>query len=240
MRNIVRLTFMPIFTLFMSFADVDAQVLNEKHKSIVTIAALTAKGDLPALKVSLNKGLDAGLSINEIKEMLIQLAAYCGFPRSLNAINTFNAVTTERRAKNINDPLGAEPTPLGNTENKYQIGKNNLEKLTGRPESGTKTGYAAFVPVIDTFLKEHLFADIFSRGVLTNQERELTTISALASLGGVESQLQGHLSISMRLGFTESQLRQMLSMIENSIGKKEADAGREVLLKVVAARKQAN
>ncbi|WP_317131371.1 carboxymuconolactone decarboxylase family protein [Mucilaginibacter ginsenosidivorax] len=240
MKNIARLTFIPIFTLFMTFTEVDAQVLNGKQRSIVNIAALTAKGDLPALKLSLNTGLDAGLSINEIKEILIQLAAYCGFPRSLNAINTFSAVTAERKAKGISDFLGTEPTPPGNTSNKYEIGKNNLEKLTGRAENEIKTGYAAFVPVIDTFLKEHLFADIFSRGVLTNQERELTTISALASLGGVESQLQGHLSISMRLGFTEAELRQMLLIIENSIGKKEADAGREVLSKVVALRKQTN
>ncbi len=218
----------------------DDQVLNDRQKSIVAISALTAKGNLPALKLSLDNGLNAGLTVNEIKEILIQLAAYCGFPRSLNAINTFSAVTAERKAKGINDPAGAEPILLSNTANKYEIGKQNLEKLTGRPETGPKRGYAAFIPVIDTFLKEHLFADIFSRGVLTNRERELITISALASLGGVESQLQGHLSISMHLGFTELQLRQMLSIVETSIGKKEADAGREVLSKVVAGRTQTN
>ena len=218
----------------------DHQDLNLRQKSIVSISAFTARGNLQNLHNALTDGLNAGLTINEIKEILIQLAAYCGFPRSLNAINTFNTVSTERKAKGINDLIGAEPTPLGNTANKYEIGKQNLENLTGRPETGPKRGYSACVPVIDTFLKEHLFADIFSRGVLTNQERELTTISALACLGGVESQLQGHLSISMRLGFTEHQLRQMLSIIETSIGKKEADAGREVLAKVVAARTQTN
>jgi hypothetical protein len=35
------------------------------------------------------------------------------------------------------------------------------------PQDGPPTGYSAFAPVIDTFLKEHLFADIFERDVLT-------------------------------------------------------------------------
>jgi hypothetical protein len=40
-----------------------------------------------------------------------------------------------------------------------------LERLTKRPENGPKSGFAAFCPVIDVFLKEHLFADIFERDV---------------------------------------------------------------------------
>lgn len=32
------------------------------------------------------------ITINEIKEVLVQMYAYCGFPRSLNGINTFMTV----------------------------------------------------------------------------------------------------------------------------------------------------
>jgi alkylhydroperoxidase/carboxymuconolactone decarboxylase family protein YurZ len=216
------------------------QNLNQRQKSIVSISAFTARGDLQRLRSALEDGLTAGLTINEVKEILIQLSAYCGFPRSLNAINAFNTITIERKSKGINDPIGIEPASMGNVTNRYEIGKANLERLTGRHETGPKKGYASFVPVIDSFLKEHLFADIFSRGVLTDAERELTTVAALTSLGGVEAQLQGHLSISLRLGFTESQLKQMLSVVEVCIGKKESDAGREVLSKVVAAGAQPN
>ncbi len=57
--------------------------LNAKQQSIVTISALTAKGDLQKLRGALNAGLDSGLTANEIKEALVHLYAYCGFPRSL-------------------------------------------------------------------------------------------------------------------------------------------------------------
>lgn len=206
--------------------------LSDAQKSIVAIAALTAKGDLPTLKTSIHTGLDAGLTINQVKEILIQLYAYCGFPRSLNGINTFMNVLSERKAKGIKDPEGDAPVQV-NTADKYALGKNNLDKLTGRTASGPPTGYAAFVPAIDTMLKEHLFADIFGRGVLTIQERELTTVSALVSLGGVESQLSSHLTIAIHTGLSEIQLKEMLAIQEEKIGKNEADAGRNVLNRII-------
>jgi 4-carboxymuconolactone decarboxylase len=86
--------------------------LNGQQQSIVSIAALTAIGDLQHLKTELNTGLDAGLTVNEIKEILVQLYAYCGFPRSLNGISTFMKVVEERTAKGIQDVTGKEATPV--------------------------------------------------------------------------------------------------------------------------------
>jgi len=42
--------------------------LNTKQQCIIPISAFTAKGDMLQLDSALNDGLDAGLSINEIKE----------------------------------------------------------------------------------------------------------------------------------------------------------------------------
>ncbi len=69
--------------------------LSAKEKSIITIASLTTKGDLVTLKSELNKGLEAGLTVNEIKEILIHTYAYCGFPRSIRGLQTFMEVLSE-------------------------------------------------------------------------------------------------------------------------------------------------
>src|SRR5437870_12427589 len=91
------------------------QSLNAQQQSIVSIAALTAVGNLEQLKTQLNTGLDAGLTINEINEILAQIYAYCGFPRSLNGINTFMNVVEERKAKGIKDTYGKEASPIADT-----------------------------------------------------------------------------------------------------------------------------
>lgn len=194
--------------------------LSGKEKSIITIASLTAKGDLKKLKTELNTGLEAGLTVNEVKEVLIHTYAYCGFPRSIRGLQTFMEVLNERKAKGIIDEPGKEASPIREDGNKYQRGKKILEQLTKTPQSNALTGYSAFAPTIDTFLKEHLFADIFERDVLTYSQRELVTISVISAIGDAEPMLKGHLSISLNVGISPEQLKEFIGVIKPIIGTK--------------------
>jgi 4-carboxymuconolactone decarboxylase len=212
--------------------NMDNQELNQKQKSIVCIASLISVGNLTELKTHLNVGLDAGLTVNEIKEVLVQMYAYCGFPRCLNGINTFMEVVSDRKAIGIIDVEGNLASPISNTEDKYETGKKTLQTLTGIEEIGPNTGASAFTPIIDVFLKEHLFADIFSRDVLTYQQRELATISVLTALEGVAPQLQFHLGVGLNIGFSEKQLLEVFSIIETQIGSQQAEVAKNVLAKL--------
>ncbi len=225
--------FLTIISIKMNAQNIESQSFTHQQQSIVNIASLTAVGNLPSLKIQLNAGLEAGLTINEIKEILVQMYAYCGFPRCLNGINTFMAVVEERKAKGINDVTGIEASLIIESANKYETGKQTLQKLTGTEEKGPKIGAAAFTPIIDVFLKEHLFADIFSRDVLTYQQRELATISVLSAMEGVAPQLQFHLNVGLNIGITESQLHQLFSIIQTQIGEKQADVAKNELLKII-------
>ncbi|WGQ10512.1 carboxymuconolactone decarboxylase family protein [Pedobacter gandavensis] len=211
--------------------------LNSKEKSIIRIAASTGKGDLTKLKTELNKGLEAGLTVNQIKESLIHIYAYAGFPRSIRGLQTFMAVLEERKKKGINDLIGAEASPTHDERSKYVRGKAILKELTGITEPAKKTGYAAFAPEIEIFLKEHLFADIFERDVLSYTERELVTISVLSSIAGVEPMLNSHLNICLNLGLTPSQLQGFLNVIKSNIGKNEFESAKTVLNNVLKNKK---
>jgi alkylhydroperoxidase/carboxymuconolactone decarboxylase family protein YurZ len=93
--------------------------LSLKRQKIITIAAYTANGELQDLKSALYDGLDTGLSINEIKEVIVHLYAYCGFPRSIRGLQTFMEVLDERKAKGIHDKTGAAVSPINQELNKY-------------------------------------------------------------------------------------------------------------------------
>ena len=209
------------------------KALTAKQQSIIPIAAYTAQGELQRLKPALNEGLDAGLTINEIKEVIVHLYAYCGFPRSIRGLQTFMEVLDERKAKGITDKPGAEASPVNDERSKYERGRENLEKLIGMPLNETKKGYAAFAPVIEIFLKEHLFADIFERDILTFAERELVTVSVLSSIGGVEPMLRSHLSICLNVGLTPEQLNEFVDIIKSTGGEKEAKEAQKVLNEVL-------
>jgi 4-carboxymuconolactone decarboxylase len=215
----------------------DTSILNPKQQAIAGIAALTAKGDLSTLKTALNAGLDAGLTINQVKEVIVHIYAYAGFPRSIRGLQTFMTVLDERKAKGISDVMGVDASPINAEGSKYERGKAILEKLTGVPETGPRSGYAAFAPQIEIFLKEHLFADIFERDILTYAERELVTISVLSSIGGVAPMLRSHLNICLNVGITSTQLQQFIGIIKRWIGQEEAHAAKVVLEDVLRANK---
>jgi len=212
------------------------QALSAKQHSIIPIAAFTANGDLDKLRPALHAGLDAGLTVNEIKEILVQMYAYAGFPRSLNGITTFMAVMDERHAKGITDEVGKEASPVPADMNKDAYGAQVRARLAGQDVIPPPSGYQLFTPVIDTFLKEHLFADIFVRDNLDDQSRELATIAALASMTGTAGQLQFHLGAAMHTGLTEAQMKDFIAVLKAKVGTQEAESADAILGKVLSNR----
>ncbi len=210
--------------------------LTPTQQRIVTIASNTAIGNLDVLKTELNAGLNAGLTINQIKEILVQMYAYAGFPRSLQAINTFMVVLEERKSKGLKDTEGAGASVIKDTRDKYTRGREILEALT-RTDQTKISGANAFAPAIDIYLKEHLFADIFERDILTYSERELATISALAAMHGIEPMLQSHINMGLNVGVTVPQLQELVKIITESVSQEQGIIANNILIKVLENRK---
>ena len=216
--------------------ETENKLLSSRDKSTIAIAVLTAKGDLVQLKSKLFGGLEAGLTINEIKEIVVHTYAYCGFPRSIRGLQTFMEVLEERKSKGIIDQLGNEATKVINEEDKYSRGKSILQKLTNATIPNTLSGYAAFAPIIDIFLKEHLFADIFERDVLSFIQREWVTISVISTIGEAEPMLKSHLLICLNLGVVPEQLKEFTEIIKPIIGKRKTKSAKHVLKEVLKSK----
>ena len=207
----------------------EAVVLTAEQQHIISVAAYTANGDIEALKAEFPEALEAGLTVNEIREILIQMYAYAGFPRSLNGINAFIEVLEQRKEQGIEDEKGAEPTPVAEDTDMTAYGNKVRNELSGRNMSDNQAAFAQFAPVIDEYLKKHLFGEIFSRDVLSMQEREFATIGALAAMDGTGAQLGAHLNFSMNVGITEEQLRSFVDVIEQEFGNEKAAAAKQIL-----------
>ena len=122
---------------------------------------------------------------------------------------------------------------MPNKSNKYERGQNILAEISGISATAPKAEYASFAPTIETFLKEHLFADIFERDLLSYQERELATVSILAGVGDVEPMVYSHMSICLHLGITAEQLTALLNIIEINLGRSSSDSLRIVLSNLI-------
>lgn len=213
------------------------QALSRRQQAIIPIAAFTAEGDIIRLKPALHRGLDNGLSVNEIKEVMVHLYAYAGFPRSLNAMGAFMGVMQERKAKGIQDEQGKQASPIPSDLDRDKYGAEIRARLAGLDKDISGTAWQQFSPVMDTFLKEHLFADLFARDVLTHEDRELATIAALANMKGTESQLAFHFGAAMNTGFTQEQMKDFIVVLNSQVDKAQAQSAQKVLTEVLNTRK---
>ena len=176
----------------------------EQAASMSAIACNEAKGDLVALESAIHNGLEAELTVSQVKEALSQLYAYTGFPRSLNALGVLQRVIGDRQAKGKSVIMGEDASPLPDDFDALKEGTRVQTQLTGKPFDYT------FAPATDYYLKAHLFGDIFARDNLTYADRELVTVSALSGLQGVEPQLKSHIAGARNMGVTEEQLQNIV------------------------------
>ena len=226
------------------YGTVNLKEMPARLQKIALIAAFTASGDMERLKTVLVEGLEAGLTVNEIKEVLIHTYAYAGFPRALNGINAFIEVMDIRAKQGIEDVFGPEASKVITDKSKYQYGYDVLATLRDPkyvPSKGAaapKPRYEAFTPTIEVFLKEHLFADLFSRDLLSYLDREVATVGVLSNLPGANAQFRSHIGLTMTQGASEEQMQHLFMVMGTYLGKERGDNALGVLKELLDSRKK--
>ena len=78
------------------FGDVwEREELSKRDGSLITVAALVAGGNTEQLTNHLVRAKDNGLTETELKEVIIHLAFYTGWPRAMSAITIAKQVFTD-------------------------------------------------------------------------------------------------------------------------------------------------
>ena len=89
------------FVLEYGYADIFSRDnLDIKYRQIATISALTALGNAQSqLKFHINAGMNIGLTFENIKEIMLLMTVYAGFPEGINGTNVLREVINERENK---------------------------------------------------------------------------------------------------------------------------------------------
>jgi 4-carboxymuconolactone decarboxylase len=69
--------------------------LDKKTRSMLSLAMLTALGKSPEIKLHVRGAINNGLSVEDIKEVLLHATVYCGIPAGLDAFKAANEVLKE-------------------------------------------------------------------------------------------------------------------------------------------------
>ena len=192
--------------------NISAQTLSERQLNLATCAALEAQGDLVRLEPAICKALDAGVTVNELKEAFSQLYAYTGFPRSLNALGVLSKVLENRKPEWKDGKEWTRPEVWDNADAALRIGTETQTRLSGKPFT------YSFCPQDDYYLKAHLFGDIFAGDQLSDADREIVTVAALSALKGVAPQLAAHKRGAVNMGNTPEQVDELCKYLgENGL-----------------------
>ena len=72
--------------------------LSTRDREIAAVAALVALGRSSQLPQHLRASLKAGLTPEELREVILQTATIAGFPPAMNAMSTLRTILAEREA----------------------------------------------------------------------------------------------------------------------------------------------
>lgn len=199
---------------------------------IVPIAAFAVIGDEVKLERTLENGLESGLTINEINEVLVQIHAYAGFPRSIAATEIFKGVVEYRKNIGINDLLGKKAKmPTRDSLDRWDAGYNEIIKLTGTTKFNSEL--FNFSPELESALYENLYGGLFKHGLLSEQERLLIAIAALSAINQ-DKHLANHIIMALNVGADEKMLEEIIIILNNEVDKSYGDMVKKELEKVLS------
>jgi 4-carboxymuconolactone decarboxylase len=98
-----------------------------------------------------------------------------------------------------------ESTEKTNSD-RYQRGWEKLKEVDGEAGEKVVESLKDISPDLGRYTIEFPFGDVYSRGVLTLKEREISTISALAALGNAQPQLKVHIHGALNVGCTRQEV----------------------------------
>jgi len=161
--------------------------LTLKQREMITCITLATMQTLPQLKAHAGAALNVGVTPEELREVMYLTAPFIGFPRMLNAVATVNEVFTER---GISLPLEKQGTVT--EETRHEAGKAIQDKHYPGGIASVMEGVPGNMGKdVEQFLTDYFFGDIYSRGALDLQTRELLGYCVLTTLEA-ESQLHSH------------------------------------------------
>lgn len=175
--------------------------LTLKQREMITCITLATMQTLPQLKAHAGAALKVGVTPEELREVMYLTAPFIGFPKMLNAVGVVNEVFQER---GISLPLKKQGAVT--ESNRHETGKKIQDKLYPGGIASAMEGLPGDMGKdVEQFLTDYFFGEIYSRGALDLQTRELLGYCVLATLEA-DSQLHSHYQGNINVGNTPEML----------------------------------
>jgi 4-carboxymuconolactone decarboxylase len=188
--------------------------LDIRVRLMTQLAAMIASQALGEYRIMLGAALTVGVTPVQIKEIVYQAVPYVGMAKVYDFVHATNDVLTEH---GVQLPLPGQSTTT--PETRYEKGLEVQKRIVGADRVDALYANApADEQHIQRWLSANCFGDHLTRGGIDVPTRELLTFVMLASLGGCESQLAGHVAANRNVGNERAVLLNVLTQLIPYIG----------------------
>jgi len=112
--------------------------------------------------------------------------------------------------KKSTQPFGPNKGASMPDDTRYQRGRAKLKQMLGELGEQAVENIARISPDMAHYLVEFIFGDIHSRPGLDLKTREIAAVTALVTRGGVEPQLRAHLHGALNVGWSETEIIELM------------------------------
>jgi 4-carboxymuconolactone decarboxylase len=197
--------------------------LNHRDRSRITMAALIARGQAPALGYYADQAIENGVTPREISETIVHLAYYSGWGNAMATVGPVSEVFARRGIGSDQLPNEVPPALPLNESAEAQRAKNVGEQ------------FGAVAPALVEYTTDYLFRDLWLRPDLAPRDRSLVTVAALIASGQV-AQITFHLNRAMDNGLTREQAGEVINHLAFYAGWPNAFSALPVAKEVFAKR----
>jgi len=196
-----------------------------RMSSIAAISSLLSLGQrMDELRLRMELALETGFSLSDVKEIILQICLYAGFPRSLNGMACLRDLMEGRNRRGDKTEEGKNPSPQPEGISRFQLGWDTLQSLDPDFIHRLKAGLDPVSPELFGLVLEHGYADIFYRDNLDILYREVAVIAALVAVENADPQLSFHIQAGMGLGISRSETESIIRVAAQAAGRDAAKA----------------
>jgi 4-carboxymuconolactone decarboxylase len=197
-----------------AFGDVLADTtLDVRTRLMVQLASLIACHAVGEYRVMLGAALHVGVTPVEAKEILYQAVPYVGMARVFDFLGVTNEVLQERGVE-----LPLPPQSTTTNETRFDHGLAVQKRILGETIDRLYAESPKDQLHVQRFLSANCFGDFLTRTGIELKVRELLTLSMLASLGGCEPQLAGHVAANLAVGNDRAVLISVITQLLPFVG----------------------
>ena len=187
--------------------------LDTKTRVLLILASIIGSQAVSEYRVMVNAALNVGVTPIEIKEILYQSVPYVGMAKAFDFVHATNEVMSSR---GIQLPLKGQSTT--NPETRHEKGMAVQKAIFGETIDQMYERSPKDQLHIQRFLSANCFGDYYTRNGIDIKVRELITLSILIALGGVESQIKGHIQGNLNVGNGKDILLDLITQLLPWVG----------------------